>query len=774
MHLRTGIPTAAEVKASLSDRRSMDTFRNIACFPRAPRPAMNDPRPADLDARMSRLEAVVDELQQAVRRMEAAAAPGSAFELPPAARVDPAPVRPLAAAPEPAPQAAAEGGPAGVAAASPAAEPDGEAGGPLAWLPAVQPVLNGEFWLSKVGIGLLLLGVAFLFKYSIEQGWITPVVRLASGTAVGVALTAWGLHVRGTQRSLSRVLLGGGIAAFYMVGFAASQLYGLLPSSPALVYMAGVTSAAFLLSLREDEPLLTIVGTLGGVGTPFLLYPRTGSLGWLSAYVAFIALWNGVVYARRRWDTALLTAGVGSWVALVSGLVVSERAGPPPVDARWALQGAVVLVWAVLGVLPAALYLLRAPAAEAVDDDADDREVLAPAALAFVSPLVAAVFTSAVWDLTGRQWGAGTALLGLAYLAGALWARGRRGEMAAVLGLAGATLLTLGTGIGAEGEARIVLLAAEAAGFHLLARRGLGRGAAVWAHLVFAVLGIAFLARLGAFNPLAAVLAPDLAGAAGTALPPARRLADLAVAGALLAASLGARDLPGRILRGAALAAFFLWGWRELAVLPDGTAYASVAWALGGVGLLALARRGDTVAAPVAHAVFALLAGLLVRHLVEADPLAVLGRAADRPGTMPVFSARGLADLAVIACAFAATRLLPAREQLAYGLAVHAAVMQWIWREFSVLPGGEGIVSALWGVYGVALLVVATLRGYATLQSVAKVTLLFLVAKMFLVDLRALEALWRVLLFSGLGGLFLLLSYYVGRRRQLEERHGHG
>ncbi len=728
-------------------------------FPRTPLPAMNEPRPTDLEARMSRLEDVVDELRQAVRRMEAAAAPGSAVE----------------------PPAAAEAVPAGVAAAAPApavaagqAEPDAEAGGPLAWLPAVQPVPGGEFWLSKVGIGLLLLGVAFLFKYSIEQGWITPVVRLASGAAVGTALTAWGLQVHGSQRSLSRVLLGGGIAAFYMVGFAASQLYGLLPNSAALVYMAVVTSAAFLLSLREDEPLLTIVGTLGGVGTPFLLYPRTGSLGWLSAYVAFIALWNGVVYARRRWDTALLTAGMGSWVALVSGLVVSERAGPPPLDARWALQGALVLVWAVLGVLPAVLYLLRAPGVPAEDDgDADDREILAPAALAFVSPLVAAVFTSAVWDLTGRQWGAGTALLGVAYLAGALRARGRRGEMAAVLGLAGAVLLTLGTGIGAEGEARIVLLAAEAAGLHLLARRGLGRGAAVWGHLVFGVLGVAFLVRLGGLNPLTAVLAPD-GGAAGTALPWARRLADLAVVGALLAASLGARDLGGRVLRGAALAAFFLWGWRELATLPDGTAYASVAWALGGVGLLALARRGDTEAVPVAHAVFAVLAGLLVRHLVEADPLAVLGRAADRPAGMPVFSARGLADLAVIAGAFAASRLLPARERLAYGLAVHAAVMQWIWREFSVLPGGEGIVSALWGVYGVALLVVATLRGYATLQSVAKVTLLFLVAKMFLVDLRALEALWRVLLFSGLGGLFLLLSYYVGRRRQLEERHGHG
>lgn len=719
---------------------------------------MSEPRPAELEARMARLEAAVEDLQGAVRRIEAAVAPAAAGDAP----ADAAPA--MAAAPPSARPGAAT-------AHAPGEE---EPAGPLAWLPAVQPVLNGEFWLSKVGIGLLLLGVAFLFKYSIEQGWITPVVRVAFGGAVGVGLTAWGLRIHRSQRNLSRILLGGGIAAFYMVGFAASQLYGLVSSPVALAYMAAVTSAAFLLSLREEEPLLTIVGTLGGVGTPFLLYPRTGSLGWLSAYVAFIALWNGVVYARRRWDPALLAAGVGSWVALVSGLVVSERAGPPPADARWALQGAVVLVWAVLGVLPAALHLLRAsPAHGGGEDEAggDDREILAPAALAFGSPLVAAVFTSAVWDLSGREWGAGTAVLGLAYLAAALWARDRRGEMASVLALAGAVLLTLGSGFAAEGDARIVLLSAEAAGLVVLSRRGLGRGAAAWGHLVFAVLAVAFLARLGGSNPLAAVLAPEGGGAA---LPWPRRLADLAFGAALLAASLGARDRVGHVLRGAAFAALFLWGWRELAVLPGGTAAASVAWALGGVGLLALARRGEPGALPVAHAVFALLAGLLLRHLAEADPLA-LSRGPDaRAAGVPVFSARGLADLAVIASAFAASRFLPARERLVYRLAVHAAVMQWVWREFSGLPAGEGIVSALWGVYGVTLLVVATLRGWAVLQSVAKLTLLFLLTKMFLVDLRALEALWRVLLFSGLGGLFLLLSYYVGRRRHLEHPGGPG
>ncbi len=33
--------------------------------------------------------------------------------------------------------------------------------------------------------------------------------------------------------------------------------------------------------------------------------------------------------------------------------------------------------------------------------------------------------------------------------------------------------------------------------------------------------------------------------------------------------------------------------------------------------------------------------------------------------------------------------------------------------------------------------------------------------KLFLVDLAEVEALWRVLLFLGFGGLFLALSYYL-------------
>ena len=32
-------------------------------------------------------------------------------------------------------------------------------------------VSQGEFWLNKIGIALLLLGLGFLFKYSVDQAW---------------------------------------------------------------------------------------------------------------------------------------------------------------------------------------------------------------------------------------------------------------------------------------------------------------------------------------------------------------------------------------------------------------------------------------------------------------------------------------------------------------------------------------------------------------------------------------------------------------------------
>jgi len=114
----------------------------------------------------------------------------------------------------------------------------------------VSNLSRGEWWLNKIGIGLLLFGVAFLFMLSVERGWITPVMRVGVGLAIGAMLLALGLRVYEGRRAFAQVLLGGGIGALYITGFAASQPYELAPYPLAFAFMVAVTLLAYFLSLR--------------------------------------------------------------------------------------------------------------------------------------------------------------------------------------------------------------------------------------------------------------------------------------------------------------------------------------------------------------------------------------------------------------------------------------------------------------------------------------------------------------------------------------------
>ena len=122
---------------------------------------------------------------------------------------------------------------------------------------------KSEFWLSRIGIGLLLFGLVFLFKYSIDQGWITPPVRHFFGIGVGVLLLVFGWRLYSQRKHLSRLLLGGSVAAFYITDFSAFQLFELIPHPTAFALMVAITCLAFFISLRQDDTVFSIVGTVG-------------------------------------------------------------------------------------------------------------------------------------------------------------------------------------------------------------------------------------------------------------------------------------------------------------------------------------------------------------------------------------------------------------------------------------------------------------------------------------------------------------------------------
>ena len=126
-----------------------------------------------------------------------------------------------------------------------------------------------------------------------------------------------------------------------------------------------------------------------------------------------------------------------------------------------------------------------------------------------------------------------------------------------------------------------------------------------------------------------------------------------------------------------------------------------------------------------------------------------------------ILNTKALTDFGVVIAGLGASKLLkPPLERPLYRLSCHVAILGWLARELSTLPNGQGYVTIAWGVYAVALLILGLRLNLNDLRTVAMGTLLLVVGKLFLVDFAKSEAIWRIMLFLGFGGLFLVISYY--------------
>ncbi|MGH3144876.1 MAG: DUF2339 domain-containing protein [Rubrobacter sp.] len=487
-------------------------------------------------------------------------------------------------------------------------------GGSVGWREVGVPVglerlRSGEWWLNKIGIGLLLFGAAFLFKFSVDQNWITPSVRVGIGLGLGALLVLLGLKVYGDRRTFSHVLLGGGIGVFYITGYAAFQLYGLVPYPAAFAFMVSVTSLALLLSLRQDGPALALIGTAGGLGTPFLLYAGEESVGGLVLYTSLILAGACAIYAYRGWTSLLLTAFAGTWTVFFVGFPDFLYLQPATsYSDRIAMQLGTAFAWVLLWSAASGREVLttrdprrfRRPEPGALVRAIFTEEVLrsnAPAHLvSVVVPLVALCFTWVIWGL--EEVSLGWISLGGAGLYASVALLVRRVENGPQVDraqrLVALVLATLALVLLLDGTVLLVALALEAAVLHHLSRRTSDRNLSVGAHALSVwVLGWIFIRLLdstlhfgGGFGP-----APSEAGFPFFTVT---SLAELVCIALVLAASLAMVPLRAAVVyRVAAHAALLAWLWQELSPLPNGAAYTTIAWGLYAAGLLVAGLRLD-------------------------------------------------------------------------------------------------------------------------------------------------------------------------------------
>jgi uncharacterized membrane protein len=176
---------------------------------------------------------------------------------------------------------------------------------PRQQLPQLQPSLRsgstredadlekkiGQYWLNRIGIVAMLVGVSYFLKYAFENNWIGPGGRIAIGLLAGIGLVLWSERFRARgYAAFSYSLKAVGIGTLYLSLWGAFQVYHLIPSAAAFVAMVIVTASTIALSLSEDAELLASFALIGGFATPLLLSTGQNHEVVLFSYVCLLDL----------------------------------------------------------------------------------------------------------------------------------------------------------------------------------------------------------------------------------------------------------------------------------------------------------------------------------------------------------------------------------------------------------------------------------------------------------------------------------------------------
>ncbi|GAB2175366.1 DUF2339 domain-containing protein [Dongia sp. agr-C8] len=267
---------------------------------------------------VTRLQSVINSLQRRLGELEQGRTPVAAA--------------PTIAAPPPEPVAAAEPAPATVAVAD--AQPEPAAPPEPAIIPEPAKAASRSFeqrlggsifvWIGAV---MLALAGAFLVKYSIDVGLLSPAVRVFLGLLMGAALLGAGQWMRKRSANIAQALAAAAIADWFASLFAATSLYHLIDPLTGFIALGLVTAIGIALSLREGM-LVGLVGIAGGLITPAIVHTDTPQPAALFVYLYLIQLGALVLQHKRGWwQLAALGIGGGLFWALVLAFYPSTAQG---------------------------------------------------------------------------------------------------------------------------------------------------------------------------------------------------------------------------------------------------------------------------------------------------------------------------------------------------------------------------------------------------------------------------------------------------------------
>lgn len=187
----------------------------------------------------------------------------------------------------------------------------------------------GENLISKLGILILLIGVAIGGKYAIEHEMLSPTIRILLGSALGLALQGVAYKMKDDYKKFSAILSSGSSAILYFMTYFAYALYDLLPMPVAFALMVLITGFSVYAAWWYDMEIVAIIGQIGAYVIPFLLGGNGGSVLVLLGYIALIDSGILIVSVKKYWPKMFALAFCASWAIIVFSYRFTEWTSLP-------------------------------------------------------------------------------------------------------------------------------------------------------------------------------------------------------------------------------------------------------------------------------------------------------------------------------------------------------------------------------------------------------------------------------------------------------------
>jgi uncharacterized membrane protein len=166
-----------------------------------------------------------------------------------------------------------------------------------------ESLVGVKLFSAIAGVALVIAAMSFL-RYSLQQGWLQPPVRVLIGVAVAVALlVVCELKAARRYAATANALDAAAIAILFATFFSAHALWNLIPALVAFALLAAVTATAVLLSIRRESLFIAVLGLVGGFATPVLLSTGENRPIPLFAYLVLLNVGLAWVAYRQVWPS---------------------------------------------------------------------------------------------------------------------------------------------------------------------------------------------------------------------------------------------------------------------------------------------------------------------------------------------------------------------------------------------------------------------------------------------------------------------------------------